>query len=138
MRAGNVILHLHDRTRLRVEGARHAERNAIPLRGFLFQLPAARAGQRVLFRPAVVLGRLPGRGEPARLLEAVESREQGSELHDERAACDLLNSAGASRGQLRIAELASDECGPLYTGWTPARQGIVMIHGGSGDWRGGR
>src|SRR5262245_48650764 len=62
-------------------------REPIPVCGFLLEMPATRAGQRVELGPPIVLGRFPFRGNPALVLELVERRI-------ERALADLEDLSG--------------------------------------------
>ena len=77
-----------------LERASNRDGDAVPLRGFFSELPAPGARERVVLRPPVVLGRLPGRCEPPRFLEAMQCGKERAGLNHERPARDLLDAAG--------------------------------------------
>ena len=78
---------------LRFERLRHRERDAVPLLGGFPELPLPCLRQLVILGAAIVLGRFPLRGEPARFLQPVKRREQRSRLDGKGAAGHLLDAA---------------------------------------------
>lgn len=112
-----------------LEGTRHGNRDAIPLRGFLRELPTSGAGQRVVLGPAVVLGGLPVGLEPTGLLETVERREQRTGLNAERTGSHLLDTSRHTKAvQLAGAECLEDQQieGALQQGGSRVRQGQLL------------
>ena len=60
---------------------RDRRRQAIPVRGFLFEVAPSRASERVELGAAIVLARLPLRGDPALVLELVQRGVELSVAH---------------------------------------------------------
>jgi hypothetical protein len=75
------------------QGARNRECDLVPVGRFFAQLALPRFRELVILGAAVVLGRLPGRFEPARFFEAVQRRKERSGLHGKRPARNLLDAA---------------------------------------------
>ena len=105
---------------LRFERAGNGERDLVPLRGFLAELFAARAGERVVLRAPVVLRRLPGGSQPSGFFQTVQCRKQGTGLDDERPVRELFDAArdakavelsGRERLQDEQVEGALQQCG---------------------------
>src|SRR5947209_2801144 len=78
----SCLLQLHD--------AGDRRRQAAPVGGFLLEMPAAGPRERVELRAAVVLARLPLRGDPPLLLQLVQRRIQRPVADLENVARDLF------------------------------------------------
>src|SRR5262249_53699417 len=68
--------------------------NPLPVLGLGRQLAASGFGDRVELRPAVVVGRAPGAGDPAPLLQAEEGRVDRPLIELQHVLADLLDPAG--------------------------------------------
>src|SRR4029079_2632775 len=72
------------------KGGRDGHGDAAPLLGLRLELLAPRARELVVAGAPVVVGLAPARGEPARLLHAVQGGEERARLHHEGAPGHLL------------------------------------------------